>query len=123
MWLFITLTQVQIMLALLSAAFPGLKQTLQDLVTCDASASDSRSCSKHNGSFALRKMHSERNAAQISFPGSTTKSTRMSNSKMEDHGAGDGDSQDGIIRQDEFEVRYDIDGTSDREPEGLPRSW
>ncbi|KAK3658025.1 hypothetical protein LTR22_009077, partial [Elasticomyces elasticus] len=43
MWLFIALTQVQVMLALLSVAFPGLRQTLQELVTRHGVSSNSRS--------------------------------------------------------------------------------
>jgi len=130
-WLFVTLTQVQVMLALLSAAFPGLKQTLQDLVTRYGFAVDSQSGSKHNTSFAMKKLRTDRSDTQ---PRETDKprllslsageSSRVNRSRVEeDKSIGDGDSQDGIIRQDDYEVRYDTGEASDREAEGYSRSW
>jgi len=113
MWLFITLTQVQVMLALLSAAFPGLKKTLQDLVTRHGAESGSHSSNKHKGSYALDKLRSSATRS--------AKPSRLSKSKMDAENTGDGDSQDGIIRQDEFEIRYSE--PSDREAEGQHRRW
>ena len=120
MWLFITLTQVQVMLALLGAAYQGLKQTLQDLKTRHQIPGDSRSGSRHDGSFVLRKLRLKRSPTQT---GNTGNSSRVSRSKIQGTDIGDGDSQDGIIRQDEFEVRYDHGEAPERDPEGFSKSW
>ncbi|KAK4890622.1 hypothetical protein LTR27_010661 [Elasticomyces elasticus] len=126
MWLFIALTQVQVMLALLSVAFPRLRQTLQDLVTRHG-ASNSRSGSKHDGSkhdgsFILAKMNPKRHASQT-MVWSTGKSSRTGKSKTPAIDPGDGGSQDGIILQDDFEVQYGISEASYRHMEGESRPW
>ncbi|KAK5696057.1 hypothetical protein LTR97_008477 [Elasticomyces elasticus] len=128
MWLFIALTQVQVMLALLSAAFPGLRQALQDLATRYEAPSNSRSGSKHDdssrhdGSFILAKLNPKRHASQA-MVWSTGKSSHTGKSNTPAIDPGDGGSQDGIIRQDDFEVQYGISEASYGHTEGESRPW
>ncbi|KAK3660391.1 hypothetical protein LTR56_000767, partial [Elasticomyces elasticus] len=111
MWLFIALTQVQVMLALLSVAFPGLRQTLQELVTRHGVSSNSRS-------------GTESQAARITtMVWSTGKGSRTGKSKAEATDPGDGESQDGIIWQDDFEVQYGISEASYGHTEDESRPW
>jgi hypothetical protein len=108
LWLFIVLTQVQIMLALLSASSPALKQALIDFGTQYGMTTDSRSVSKHHGSYPLKSLD-DVDRGNLKFETSRKRllsNARSSRSRIEAGGLGDGDSQTGIIRQDDYDVTY-----------------
>lgn len=123
--------QVQILLALIGAASPVLKKAIRDLVTNFGAQTESRERTGTGNSFAMKYLRSRRtgrsnNASQptdshgskraLPFSGpSIPGSAMVSRNRREDKLAGDGDSQEGIIRQDDFEVSYFHTEASDRD--------
>jgi len=141
LWLFITLTQVQIFLSLIGAAAPALKKTMLDLQTHFGATTESQTNSKGGtNTFPLKYLSaSRRNASQQPSSHTDSKTGRMpfqgpgrggsvivGKSRHHDdriRTGSDGDSQKGIIREDEYEVSYDHAGSSsDREP-GVESSY
>ena len=127
------MTQVQILFSLIGAASPALKKTMLDLMTNFGAASESQANSraKYGGSFPLKyinsKINSKRDVSQpsendskprfVPFIGGETRGTAVvsvTRSNTHHKGVSDGDSQEGIIRQDDFQVSYDAE-TPDRD--------
>ena len=125
------MTQAQILFSLLSAASPALKKTMVDLATNYGATTPE--ASKAGGSYQLRYLRSKQSGKQLSDQNNTTTSknrtipfsgpakgssivrvSSRSRSRPEERIRGDGDSQEGIIRQDDFEVHYDTSVNSDR---------
>ena len=122
LWLFIIMTQAQVLFSLIGAASPALKKTMMDLRTDYGAQTGSNSNSKP-GTFPLKYLKSGRNRSQptdsersrtIPYAGAAKGSALISKSRHEDKMTRDDDSQEGIIRQDDFEVSYDAGETSDR---------
>lgn len=122
LWLFVIMTQAQILWSLLGAASPALKKTMVDLATNYGATSPE--ASKAGGSYQLKYLRSKRSGNQLSenvnesknrstipFSGPAKGSSivRVSSRtrRGEERVTSDGDSQEGIIRQDDFEVHYD----------------
>lgn len=122
LWLFIAMSQVQVLLALIGAASPVLKRAMADLVTNYGAQTDSQNRSGGN-SFALKYLKPRSNnksndalqtgsgsggsKGHMPFGGSVVSGNPMtSRSRNEEKIRGDGDSQEGIIRQDEYEVNF-----------------
>jgi hypothetical protein len=121
LWLFVCMSQVQILLALIGAASPVLKKAMMDLVTNYGATGDSQNDSRLGRSFAMKYIKSKRNrtgqASQptdsngskrpLPFSGSGVSGSAMvSRNRHEEKVQSDGDSQEGIIRQDDYEVSY-----------------
>jgi len=117
-WLFVCLSQVQVALALLSAASPVLKRTLLDFKTRHELPTGSRSASNGTASFALSKLRLGRGLPQPNtsrsravYPFSSQNFGEVSAGRHKADGNAsaihDDDSQDGIVRRDEFEVSWD----------------
>jgi hypothetical protein len=115
-WLFVILSQVQIFLSFIGYTSPALKKTMIDLATNFGTIYDSQAGSTaHNGdSFAMQSFGSAKNmgngARQRSYggkrtaplPGTSTKTSTLAKREADS----DGDSQKGIMRQDEYEISY-----------------
>ncbi|KAK5162863.1 uncharacterized protein LTR77_011120 [Saxophila tyrrhenica] len=131
-WLFVCFNQVQILLALIGAASPVLKKAMSDLVTNFGASTDSQARSGNGRSFALKYLKSKRtfrsnndsqptdsNGSKIRplpFGGPGVSGAAMiSRNRPEEKLRSDGDSQEGIIRQDDYEVSY-FHTDNDREP-------
>ena len=123
------MTQAQILFSLLGAASPALKKTMLDLQTnYGASESQSNSRTGYGGSFAMKYLNSSKRNMNnshltdsrdrnIPFSGPGVKGTASIHGRSrndERRITSDGDSQEGIIRQDDYEVSYDYErGTPD----------
>lgn len=118
------------MTSLISAAIPALKQTLLDLSTQYGQTADSQSGSrKHGGSYALERMRPkqsrkeqsvadhESSPGMASFPAVSFGGAKAARNRTHVKSARDidGESQDGIVRHDEFEVSWDNGDAFDRE--------
>ncbi len=132
-WLFVCMSQVQILLALIGAASPVLKKAMSDLQTHYGDlTTDNQGRSGMGHSFALKYLKSKRtnrtnNGSQptnsngsknrtIPFGGpGVSGSAMISRNRQEEKIQSDGDSQEGIIRQDDYEVSY-FHTDNDREP-------
>lgn len=114
-WLFVVLGQIQLLLSILAGATPALKKTMLDLITNYGALTDSHAGSRAaSNNFPLRYITGVSNA-QISSQGSAGRAHKItsliggakaSGKSHQLHREGDGDSQEGIVRQEEFEVRY-----------------
>ena len=120
------MSQVQIMFSLIGVATPALKKTMLDLVT-NYGATDTQAGSKSgSGTFPLKYFNSKRNQSQqpsegskqrshLPFTGPGKGSAMVSRSRHDDTVKSDGDSQDGIIRHQDFEVSFYNTDSSDRD--------
>ena len=116
LWMFTILSQVQILFSLVAVATPALKKTMMDLVT-NYGAAESQSNTARSGSFPLKYLSRNRHnisgersggskQRSIPFSGPGRGSTMVSRSRNEDTLKGDSDSQEGIIRHQDFEVSF-----------------
>ena len=121
LWLFVIMTQGQILFSLTGAASPALKKTMMDLMTNYGAQTESHSNSKP-GSFPMKYLRSKHRSQpmdsersrNIPYSGAAKGSALISKSKNDDRTTRDDDSQEGIIRQDDFEVSYDHSEAPDR---------
>lgn len=129
--MFSVLTQVQILFSLIGVATPALKKTMLDLVTNFGAAESQSNTKSGSGTFPLKYFSRRNNASQqpsegskarshMPFTGPGKGSTMVSRSRHEDTVKGDNDSQEGIIRHQDFEVSFYNADSSDtqRDPEG-----
>jgi hypothetical protein len=126
------MTQAQILFSLLGAASPALKKTMVDLATNYGATSPE--ASKAGSSYQLKYLRSKRSGNQLSESATESKTRNIPFSgpakgnsvvrvssrsrRGEQTITSDGDSQEGIIRQDDFEVHYD-NSTSNSERYGV----
>lgn len=129
LWLFITLTQVQVMVSLITAAIPALKHALEDLSTQYGATAESNAGSRrYDTSLALRRLkpsHTRKAGSKEGHMLSMDASLRTvvgagphmprNRAQVKNTGDIDGESQEAIVRQDEFEVSWDDCGESDRD--------
>jgi hypothetical protein len=129
-WLFSCLSQAQILFALLAAASPSLKRTLIDFKIRQGAPQGSRSGSGRERSFGMKNLvfgqksgtyPSQQSSGNRSLRtrtapqpglGTATASRRRTDGK---NAVEDDDSQDGIMRQDEFDVRWENPEFDDQE--------
>lgn len=138
LWLFMSMTQVQILLALIGAALSVLKKAMADLATNWGHQTTSNESSSKNGqSFGLKylKKRSQRSngLSQPSDSGSRSRPLPYAGPGVSGNAfvrmnrddkkvRGDGDSQEGIIRQDDFVVSYFPDDGAERDTEDGDRT-
>jgi len=116
-WLFVILSQIQILLSIIGYTTPALKKTMLDLVTNYGATTNSQAGSRarNGGSYAMKDLRYHKGSAAASWQRSSTgkkvvpfaSSSFKANAVAERGDAdSDGDSQKGIIRRDEVEISY-----------------
>ena len=110
-WLFVVLTQIQIFLSLIAAGFPALKKTILDLVTNFGVSEDSQNRSRIGPGYILssltkknKQSHPQESSSSFSPYTGGTRGNTVVKAGANRATSDDDDSQQGIIRQDEYDV-------------------
>ena len=117
LWLFVILSQIQVLFALIGGASPAMRKTLLVFVTNYGTVSDSQNMSRprYRASYAMTDLTSRKrslgrsdNPAIFPYAGSGGKHIVSAGKSDQNRGdpVGDGESQEGIVRQDDFEITY-----------------
>lgn len=119
MWLFVTLSQIQIFLSMVGGTSPALKKTMLDLATNFGVVDNSQAGSypRTGGSYAMKNFSRSggQKSAQVSntsnkfvpFVGGGYSNNNAIVGRRGSDRESDGDSQKGIIRRDDVEISYE----------------
>jgi hypothetical protein len=125
LWLFAALTQAQILFVLLISSAAAIRRSMLDLVSHYGAAGESipGSGGQHRRSYARQNLSTKRNTLRstrrnhtdgdIPFTGEQNNWRSVLVSRRDGHSlhlganGGETESREGIVRQDDFEIRYE----------------